>query len=130
MPRLGRPNLSIDDEDALIAEFVELWTVSGRLLTRDMLGPLFPEHVTDMGPVWAAQAKAFFSDNLVPVSAWLAGVLRRRPDLRRVQAARLEEARARAAISEALAEFFAALKTSCGRTALRQPPRCSKATSL
>lgn len=109
MPRLGRPTFFTAAEEAKIAQAMELWTASGGLLTREMLGTLLKEYVADMGPVRAAQAKGYFGDDLMPGSAWFAGFLRRRPELRRVKAAGLDEARARAATPEAVAKYFAAL---------------------
>jgi len=69
-----------------------------------MLGKLLRDYVHDMGPVREAQAKGFFGDDIVPGKGWLVGFLLRRPELRRVKAAGLDGARARAATPEAVAK--------------------------
>jgi len=56
-----------------------------------------------------AQAKGYFGDDLVPAKGWFVGFFLRRPELRRVKAAGLDEACARAATPEAVAKYFAAL---------------------
>jgi len=109
MPRLGRPAFLTEAKEATIFRAMELWTASGGLLTREMLGKLLRDYVHDMGPVREAQAKGYFGDDIVAWKGWFVGFLLRRPELRRVKAARLEEARARAATPEAVAKYGAAL---------------------
>jgi len=107
--RLGRPTFFIVGEEATIAVAMELWTANGGLLTREMMATILRDYVADMGAERKAQAKAYFGDDVVPGKTWFAAFLRRRPELRRVTPAGLDEARARAAISEAVAKYFAAL---------------------
>jgi len=107
--RLGRPTFFTVGEEATIAEAMELWTTSGGLLTREMMATILRDYVADMGAEREAQAKAYFGDDVVPGKMWFAAFLRRRPELRRVKAAGLDEARARAATPEAVAKYFAAL---------------------
>eukprot|EP00170_Pyropia_yezoensis_P001695 contig_7272_g1699 len=66
MPRLGHPTFFTAAEEAKIAQAMELWTASGGLLTREMLGTLLKEYVSEMGPVRAAQAKGYFGGDLMP----------------------------------------------------------------
>jgi len=109
MPRINGPAFFTEAEEATIARAMELWTASGGLLTREMLGKLLRDYVHAMGPVREAQAQGYFGDDIVPRKGWFVGFLLRRPELRRVKAAGLEEARARAATPEAVAKYFAAL---------------------
>ena len=109
MRRLGRPTFFTVGEEATIAEAMELWTASGGLWKREMMATILRDYVADMGAEREAQAKAYFVDDVVPRKTWFAAFLRRRPELRRVKAAGLDEARARAANPEAVAQYFAAL---------------------
>lgn len=108
-PRLGRPTFLTEAEEATIAEAMELWTASGGLLTREMMATTLRDYVADMGAEREAQAKAYFGADAVPGKTWFAAFLRRRPELRRVKATSLDEARAKAATPEAVAKYFAAL---------------------
>jgi len=92
-----------------MAKARKLWTTSGVLVTREMMATILRDDVADMGSEREAQAKAYFGDDVVPGKTWLASFSRRRPELRHVKAAGLEEARARAAPPEAVANYFAAL---------------------
>lgn len=66
MPRLGRPTIYTVAEEATIAQAIELWTVSGGLLTRELLGTLLCDYVADVEAVRQAQAKYYSDDDLVP----------------------------------------------------------------
>lgn len=88
---------------------MELWTASGRLLTRKMMATTLRDYVADMGAKREAQAKAYFGADAVPGKTWFAAFFRRLSELRRVEATSLDEARARAATLEAVAKYFAAL---------------------
>jgi len=73
-----------------------------------MMATIFRDYVADMGAEREAQAKAYFGDDVVP-GTWFAALLRLQPALRRVKAAGLDRACARAATPEAFAKYFAAL---------------------
>lgn len=45
---------------------MELWTASGRLLTREMMATTMRDYVADMGAEREAQAKAYFGADVVP----------------------------------------------------------------
>ena len=109
MRRLGRPTFFTVGEEATIAEAMELWTANGGLWKTEMMATILRDYVADMGAEREAQAKAYFGDDVVPGKMWFAAFLRRRPELRRVKAAGLDEARARASNPEAVAQYFAAL---------------------
>jgi len=66
MPRLGRPAMYTGAEEATIYRDTQLWTASGGLLTREILGKLLRDDVHDMGPVREVQAKGYFGDHIVP----------------------------------------------------------------
>ncbi|OSX78778.1 hypothetical protein BU14_0098s0004 [Porphyra umbilicalis] len=97
--RLGRPTFFTVGEEATIAEAMELWRATGGLLTREMMATTLRGYVADMGAEREAHAKAYFGDDV----------------LRRVKAAGLDEARARAATPEAVAKYFAALTAITGQ---------------
>lgn len=103
------PNVFTEAQEASIAEAMELWTASGRLLTRKMMATTLRDYVADMGAKREAQAKAYFGADAVPGKTWFAAFFRRLSELRRVEATSLDEARARAATLEAVAKYFAAL---------------------
>jgi len=113
--RLGRPTFFTVGEEATIAEAMELWRATGGLLTREMMATILRGYVADMGAEREAHAKAYFGDDVVPGKTLFAAFLRRRPELRRVKAAGLDEARARAATPEAVAKYFAALTAITGQ---------------
>jgi len=66
-------------------------------------------YVAETCPNRLAQAKEYVGDDALPGKAWCSAFLSRRPKIRRFKAARLEEARATAASSEAVEKYCATL---------------------
>lgn len=94
--RLGRPTLFTVAEEATIAEAMELWMASGGLLTRVMMAEMSRDYVADMGAARRAQA---------PGKTWFAAFVRRRPELRPINAAGLDGAHARSATPKPVAKY-------------------------
>jgi len=94
VPRLGRPTVFTDAEEATIASATELWTESRGLLTREMMADTLPDYVAETGPKRLAQAKECFGDNALPGKDWFSSFLSRGQESRRVKAAGLDEDRA------------------------------------